>query len=352
MKLLISAFFGLCLLSLTAQEIAGPIQPLTGPGGAEYVCDSVIFQDFARRPDGYWLFEPAAPRPDSARVVVFMHGYGAYNPMIYGEWINHLVRRGNIVIFPRYQRNLIFPRPPRFGRNASQGIRDALVELDTGQHVRPIVEPLVIVGHSYGGVVAADLGVNFEAYEIPQPKGLLLCAPGSGPFRGGRLKSYEQMPEDTYLLVMVSDNDRVVGDKFGHLVYETAVNTPHRNLIRQYRDDYGSKPIRDGHNESYSLYPDFDIGKRNFSSKRALSIGRLDAVDYYGYWKLLDALIDYTANGTNYEYAFGNTPQQTFLGEWSDGTPIRPLEVWMPEVVVDSLNRAGQEAMMMEGNKD
>ncbi len=343
MRLWIALCFSIWFSGVMAQDISGPPQPLDGPGGAAYVCDSVIFSDYARKPDGYWLFEPAAPGLDSARVIVFLHGYGAYNPMIYGEWIKHLVRRGNIVIFPRYQRNLIFPRPPRFGRNAAQGIRDALVELDTGQHVKPKVAPLVIVGHSYGGVVAADLGVNFEKYKIPQPKGLLLCSPGSGPLKGGRLKSYEKMPEDTYLLIMLSDGDHVVGDRFGQLVYETAVNTPHRNLIRQYRDEYGTNAIRDGHNESYSLLEDFDIGKRNFSSKRAMRIATLDAVDYYGYWKLLDALIDFTAEGIHYEYAFGNTPQQTYLGEWSDGTPIRPLEVLVP---LESTRTESSESLM------
>ncbi|MEZ4892408.1 MAG: hypothetical protein R2778_05270 [Saprospiraceae bacterium] len=54
--------------------------------------------------DGYWLFEPADPKPDSAEVVVFLHGYGAYNPMAYGKWIKHLVAKGNIVIYPRYQK--------------------------------------------------------------------------------------------------------------------------------------------------------------------------------------------------------------------------------------------------------
>ena len=341
MKLRITALLSLLFFQLAAQDIEGPAQPLRGPGGAEYVCDSVAFHDFARRPDGYWLFEPVAPGLDSARVVVFMHGYGAYNPMIYGQWINHLVRRGNIVIFPRYQRNLIFPRPPRFGRNAAQGIRDALVELDTGRHVKPAKAPLVIAGHSYGGVVAADLGVNFAAYGIPQPEALLLCSPGSGPLRGGRLKSYEKMPENTYLLIMISEGDHVVGDEFGELVFETAVNTPNRNLLRQFEDDHGTPAIGDGHNESYSLLRDFDTGKRNFSAKRALRVASMNAVDYYGYWKLLDALIDYTAEGTHYEYAFGNTPQQTFLGEWSDGTPVRPLEVLVPETDPDSLGHSG-----------
>ena len=125
--------------------------------------------------------------------------------MIYGDWIEHLVRKGNLVIFPRYQRNLFFPRPGRFGDHTARAIRDALVELEDPKYVHPIADYLVIAGHSYGGVVSADLGVNYQEYGIPQPRGILLCAPGSGPLKGGRLKTYEDMPANTKLVIMASE---------------------------------------------------------------------------------------------------------------------------------------------------
>ncbi len=46
-------------------------------------------------PRSYWLFEPDRPRPDSAPVVVFLHGWFAVNPGFYGAWIDHLVRDGH-----------------------------------------------------------------------------------------------------------------------------------------------------------------------------------------------------------------------------------------------------------------
>ena len=60
----------------------GPFQPIAGPGGQAASHSEVIFQDFAAEPDGYWLFEPTGPKPDSAHVIVFIHGYGAIDPMI------------------------------------------------------------------------------------------------------------------------------------------------------------------------------------------------------------------------------------------------------------------------------
>jgi hypothetical protein len=32
-------------------------------------------------------------------------------------------------------------------------------------------------------------------------------------------------------------------------------------------------------------------------------------------------------HGTNREYALGNTPPQRFMGKWSDGTPVKELQV-------------------------
>lgn len=50
-------------------------------------------------------------------------------------------------------------------------------------------------------------------------------------------------------------------------------------------------------------------------------------MDYYGLWKLFDALTDSAFYGRNREYALGNTPQQRFMGQWSDGVPVKELVV-------------------------
>lgn len=319
---------------LASAPIGPPPQPEEGPGGTAYEYDSVRMSDYGAEADGFWLFEPESPRPDSAHVVVFNHGYGAYNPMIYGQWIRHLVRRGNIVVFPRYQRNLIVPAPDKFADNVATAIRDALAVLDTGDHVRPIAEPLAMVGHSYGGAVSALLGVKFKEYGIPQPKALMLVSPGTGPFDGGRLESYDSMPADTRLLVVVSADDSVVGDEFGNLVFTTATNTPHRNLLRQVEDRHGEPDITAGHNESYALYEPFDNGLRSISFYRAQRVASFNAMDYNGYWKLFDALMACTRSGDYCDYAFGDTFEQRSLGIWGDGTPVTPLEVTTPEDMV------------------
>ena len=319
-----------------AQDTPYPGQPLTGPGGAEYVHASVAFFDAATEADGYWLFEPADPKPDSAEVVVFLHGYGAYNPMAYGKWIKHLVAKGNIVIYPRYQKNLMWPRPEAFPENAATGILRALEELQKEGRVKPKTEKVAYIGHSYGGVIAANLGVNWQKLGIPKPASMLLCEPGSGPLKGARLPDYSGLSPDLQMVVVVGEDDYVVGDEFGRLVFQTATNTVQRNLVVQRRSTDGRRWIGATHSEPYCYDLDFDTGVRNYTTRRVLYTSRLNEVDFNCYWKFADALIESTRNGCYSEMAFGNTPDQRWLGSWSNGKAIRELEVVLPEKIVSS----------------
>lgn len=309
----------------------GPKQPEEGPGGAAYAHEEVLFQDFAQKQDGYWLFEPASPKPDTAAVIVFNHGYGAINPMIYGAWIKHLVLQGNIVIYPRYQRNLMTPSTKHFVDNTSKGVHDALNRLKGKDHVYPDTSSFFIAGHSYGGTIAAHMAVRHKKLNLPEPKGVLLCAPGTGPFKGGLLESYEGMPKDAILLIINSINDHVVGEKLGRFIFETATNTPKRNLIRLIPDDHGEPAITSGHNESYAFDPAFDGGINNVSTKRAYHTAVTNATDYYVFWKLLDAIVDCSLENNNCHIALGSTPEQKNMGSWSDGQAITLVEVITPK---------------------
>jgi hypothetical protein len=48
----------------------------------------------------------------------------------------------------------------------------------------------------------------------------------------------------------------------------------------------------------------------------------LDAYDWYGTWKWLDALMDCSFANQDCQVSLGNTPGQRFIGTWSDGVPV------------------------------
>ena len=249
--------------------------------------------------------------------------------MVFGKWIKHLVKKGNIVIFPKYQKNLSVPKTEKFDDYAVAAIENAYRELNTGNHVKPDNSPLCMVGHSFGGAIIAKFLSDQGDYKFPKIEGAMLVSPGTGPFQKFEYDDYSTIPENVQLLVMVSEGDLTVGDSFGKKVFNTAVNTPKRNLIRQFQDDYGKPKIRHGHVECYAKDKEFDSGRHGYSYQRAKK-SRMDPVDYNGYWKLLDALLDCTRSDKNCNIAFGNSLEQRSLGNWSDGTPIKELEITLP----------------------
>jgi len=282
-------------------------------------------EDYAETPEGYWLFRPEGMTTPADRLVVFLHGYGAYNPMIYGGWIEHLVKKGNLVVFPRYQKNLVAPGPKKFTGLAATAIEQRIIDLREKKRLTTSEFEWHIAGHSYGGVIAGGIANDPESFNLPSPKSILMCSPGSGPFKGGVLDSYEGIDPQTQMVIIVSENDDVVGDKFGKKVFETASQVERINFLRQSNDSFGDFKLTAHHDECYALNPALDTGEKNFTSKRALRIGTTDAVDYYGYWKIFDAMVSCSEEGVDCQFAFDGTKEQLSLGNWDDDTPVAPL---------------------------
>lgn len=309
----------------------GPAQPLKGPGAAVYAHDSVRISDFAEDMNGYWVFEPQCPQPSTAPVIAFHHGYGAINPMIYGAWIRHLVQQGYLVIYPRYQKNLLVPGTKTFVDHASLGIKAALDRLREEEgSVKPDTSAFFLVGHSYGGVIAANMAAHYRALQLPKPQAAFLCTPGTGPFQGGLLEGYSGLDSTLRLGIVIAIHDHVVGEELGRKIYRTAVNTPRRFLVRQHPDDHGEPAIGAGHNECYALDESFDAGLHNLSFMRAQQVAQENAVDYYLYWKMLDALLKCSLQGQYCLIAEGCGADASYMGNWSDGYPVQPLEIHRP----------------------
>jgi hypothetical protein len=79
---------------------------------------------------------------------------------------------------------------------------------------------------------------------------------------------------------------------------------------------------------------------------------RPNGFDWYGTWKWLDALMSCAFAGEWCEYALDNTPEQRFMGAWSDGVPVaeplvtdNPATRALPELdVMDQVLEAVHDA--------
>lgn len=335
----------LFLTGAAAQIVTPPSQPLTGPGGKQYTHTSVIKNRYGKGGQEYWIFEPDSPKPRTAPVIIFLHGWGGMNPLYYGAWLDHLVKRGNIVVYPRYQSNLLTPIKD-FTPNTLAAVKDAVRRLQTEPgHVTPDFSRFATVGHSLGGLLAANVAALARESNLPRVRAVMSVEPGitEAPINVP-LADLKKIPSDTLLLAIAGDQDGLVRDTDAKRIYyeSTHVSAKNKDFIMLVSDSHGQPALLASHRAPTAIDKDYDsgegvsgapVGTRDPIGDAAISrrvrpeTMLVNALDYYGTWKLLDALTDAAFTGKNREYALGNTPQQRFMGVWSDGVPVKELKV-------------------------
>ena len=341
--------FLVVLISLgvvSSQNVTPPSQPQTGPGGMQQAHAGVIKSHYGSGGLEYWIFEPDSPKPASAPVIVFLHGWGGMNPLYYGAWLDHLVKRGNIVVYPRYQSNLLTPIRD-FLPNTLYAIKDSLNRLQTEPgHVRPDLTRFATVGHSLGGLLAANVAALAGEAKLPQVRAMMSVEPGitDAPINIP-LADLKKIPADTLLLAVAGDQDTLARDTDAKRIYYESTRVPANNkdFITLVSDSHGRPALQASHRAPTAFDKSYDNGE-GFGGVRAQNSNRVgdapqadrrarletmmvNALDFYGTWKLFDGLCDAAFYRKNREYALGNTPQQRFMGIWSDGVPVKELKV-------------------------
>jgi len=220
---IVSFFLFISLLALTTSS---PALAASRPDGANYLHNKVVKSIYGMGATKYYLFEPADPVPDMAPVIVFIHGYTATNPFAYQGWIDHIVKQGNIVIYPVYQAFMI-ASPIGFPSATVTALQDAFDELLSGNHVCPDLDKFAAVGHSMGGVLVADVAARAEEAGLPEVKVVMSVQPGKIPMP--KLDDLSGLSPDTLLLCVVGDRDMIVGTKDGKRIYESVPQIPEEN---------------------------------------------------------------------------------------------------------------------------
>ena len=329
-----------------AQAPTPPLQPETGPGGKQTTHAAVIKNRYGQGGQEYWIYEPDRPRPTTAPVVIFMHGWGGTNPLYYGAWIDHIVKRGNIVVFPRYQTNVLTRRED-FIPNTLAAVKDAFQRLQTEPgHVRPDLNKVAAVGHSLGGILSASVAALAGEERLPKIRAVMSVEPGLTRSPASvPIADLSKIPSDTLLLSIAGDRDSFVADDDAKRIYyeSTKVSANNKDFVSLVSDERGRPGLIANHRAPTAPDKDYDNGEGDLTARRSSGgLGTpvdgemrgesartptINALDYYGLWKLFDALCDAAFYGKNRQFALGNTPQQRFMGKWSDGTPVKELVV-------------------------
>ncbi len=284
---------------------------------------SISKYEFGRGDRSFWLFEPAEPKPKSAPVIVFHHGWMAYNPGIYGAWIEHLVRRGYIVIFPRYQ-NDVSTDPAQFLANSLSATKDAFDVLATSpSHVHADRNRFALIGHSAGGNLSALMAAGAKEEGLPEPKAVVAVTPGEvKPLAEDALKD---LPSTTLFVVTVGEDDQVLGDTRGRELYARATTIPReRKKFVLFRSDlHGFPPLIADHTSPAASSRKLDTGEAPFRSLQMFD-AEVDALDVEGYWKLADVTIEAAFAGKTLDEATDHGKKWIDLGRWGDGVAVTP----------------------------
>ncbi len=318
------------LALLTATEasaaVTQPSQPKSGPGGSDYAHQGWRVSSGGAGADAWYAFEPVRPRPRRAPLAIVVHGYyefAGYDQMY--EFIRHTVRKGSVVIYPRWQTDTAVPCPGPFEvepciNSAVRGIRGALAHLRTRpSRVPPDLRRTSYFGFSFGGVITANLANRHRSLDLPKPRAIWL----EDPHDGGLVGFDEPAVDDslrgipaTVKLQCHSSGEGVISepnkaDSSCNAIFPKLGHIPKRNkdLVLTRPDAHGTPALSAPHGVC------------------AARKGDADAYDWSFCWKSWDALRTCAYAGKWCRYGLGDTRGHRFNGRWSDGVPITPLEI-------------------------
>lgn len=186
------------LLSLTA---------CGGGGGASLPTRPTVEGPFVSGSKGVWLFRPAG-RPK--RLVILFHGQGGpveTTPRNHRPWIDHLVERGAVVVYPRYETSY----SPAVLGPATAGIRTATKRL--GRQSLPVMA----LGYSRGAALAVEYAATAARQHLPVPDAVETVNPV--PYgEQARIVDLRPLRPSTVLAVLVSEKDPHASDGAGLLL--------------------------------------------------------------------------------------------------------------------------------------
>lgn len=295
-----------------------PRQPATGPGGSDYPFDGMRVTAYGEGAQGYWVLEPKGLADETLPVVLFVHGLTLTRYTTYNAWITHLVRRGNVVIYPRYQTGGLVD-PTSFTHEAARAARQALDRCDGKRHARADPQRLTMIGHSLGGTIIANLAARPEHYGLPAPQALMLLQPGDtradtglGALMPSITEDHGTIAEGTLMLIVDVKGDWYVSPKAGQRIYDNAerIGPGDKRRLLLHSDAHGEPALNADHYLPIA-----------WTDRPGRSSGHADAFDY-ALWRWFDAL-QAAAGGDARQRGLVLGDAVPEVGLWSDGVPVR-----------------------------
>jgi dienelactone hydrolase len=301
-----------------------------------------------------YVFLPAEPAvAGKAPVVFFAHGWQGMNPENYGALIDHLAREGNVVVFPVYQETDA-TSPQLVAAAAAEAERLALAALKT-RGIEPDPRRVVYFGYSMGAAISLKLAATAAAERLPKPQALVLAAPGDAYHvaKGAAARSIwpplDELRATLPIAVVTGEDDKAIGLPTGRKLAASLCNVTRpdrRVLLILPGDEHDGVTVHAGHGSpgapdsryDFDLKTPAEIPKRIEGRKGFEVSVSLNQLDFFGYWRVLDAVIDSLADAPSSSSRYepppsvfqGGAPGQLYLGTWPDGTAYKSARTENP----------------------
>jgi len=252
------------------------------------------------------VFRPVE-ESEPAPVIFFAPGFNNNDPDEYRSLINHIVSRGYALVYLPFQviSGDITLHEKRYN-TIWAGFEEAVKRFgDSFDLTR-----LGFVGHSYG---AAALPAMMQRAVVGKgwgQNGAFVYSMAAWYVFNFNVKEYVNWPQHVKLLVQVYEDDGVCDHRMSKEMFERA------NLPASEKDFV---MLRSERRFNYTL--NAEHGTPSSGSDE-------NALDYYGIYRMFDALADYCFNASEAgkRIALGNgSAEQRFMGKWPDGQPVREM---------------------------
>jgi len=184
--------------ALTPVVVAALLFVLAGCGGSSSSLPTrpTVVGPLTQDANGVWIFRPAG-KPK--RLVIFFHGQGGATettPENHRAWIDHLVSKGAVVVYPRYE--MLYSASVLKAANA--GIKTAADRLElTGI-------PVLALGYSRGAAMAVEYAATAPGEHLPVPTAIESVNPV--PYgEQARIVDLRPLRPKTLMAILVSDKD-------------------------------------------------------------------------------------------------------------------------------------------------
>ncbi|MBF9233436.1 dienelactone hydrolase family protein [Microvirga alba] len=357
---------GSCLVVSWAQAATPPKQPAEGPGGADYKVTDVTKRAVGTASAAAYVFHASGAASEPRPVVVLLHSWGATNPALYGGWIEHLARKGYVVLVPRFQ-EVNRTKPADATYQAATIIRNSLATLANDPAARPDLDRVAYIGHLAGVPIALNLATGAGREGLPTPKLIFALMPGGiatgDKSRGIPLDDLSAIGGSTMLITMSGDRDYLPADRAARRILAETKQIPasRKLFMRVASDDHGYPPLTATLASPGSLKSEYDASAIKlppdppkdpkqksiwrWSADMALTgeqtiltaqlgSNATDTLDYLAFWKTFDMAADAAFAGKD-AAALRRDPRFIDMGTWTDGWPVRRLSADMPKTQGD-----------------